>query len=119
MKAVWNGQVVAESDDTVVVEGNHYFPRAVLRRDAITPSDTTTFCPWKGTAHYYHLVVGGETNIDAVWYYPGPKGLHATSMAAWPSGTVSRSWLEATTSGAVGQRTNRTGGMSWHLNSAS
>ena len=73
MKAVWNGQVVAESHDTVIVEGNHYFPRATLRKDAITPSDTTTFCPWKGTAQYYHLVVDGETNEDAVWFYPEPK----------------------------------------------
>ena len=73
MKAVWNGHVVAESDDTVIVEGNHYFPSAAVRKDAITPSDATTFCPWKGTAHYYHLVVDGETNLDAVWYYPEPK----------------------------------------------
>ena len=73
MKAVWNGRVVAESDDTVIVEGNHYFPRAALLNDAIAPSGTTTFCPWKGTAHYYHLVVDGATNVDAVWYYPEPK----------------------------------------------
>ena len=73
MKAVWNGQVVAESDDTVIVEGNHYFPRGTLREDLVTRSETTTFCPWKGTAHYYHLVVDGETNADAVWYYPAPK----------------------------------------------
>ena len=73
MKAVWNGRVVAESDDTVIVEGNHYFPRAALREDAVAPSDTTTVCSWKGTAHYYHLVVDGKTNADAVWYYPAPK----------------------------------------------
>ena len=73
MKAVWNGQVVAESADTVIVEGNHYFPRASLRDDLLAASETTTFCRWKGTAHYYHLVVEGETNPDAVWYYPAPK----------------------------------------------
>lgn len=73
MKAVWNGQIVAESDDTVIVEGNHYFPRTVLREDVIAASDTTTVCSWKGTAHYYDLVVAGETNPDAVWYYPAPK----------------------------------------------
>lgn len=73
MKAIWNSRVIAESDDTVVVEGNHYFPRAVLDDALVTPSETTTYCPWKGTAHYYHLAVAGETNPDAVWYYPDPK----------------------------------------------
>ena len=73
MKALWNGRVVAESDDTVVVEGNHYFPRSTLDDDLLAPSDTTTVCSWKGTAHYYHLTIGGETNRDAVWYYPSPK----------------------------------------------
>ena len=73
MKAVWNGQLIAESDDTVVVEGNHYFLRSALDDDLLAPSDTTTVCPWKGTAHYYHLVIAGETNRDAVWYYPSPK----------------------------------------------
>ena len=73
MKARWNGQVVAESDDTVIVEGNHYFPREALDDGLIAPSDTTTVCSWKGTAHYCHLVVRGETNRDAVWYYPAPK----------------------------------------------
>ena len=73
MKAVWNGEVIAESDDTVVVEGNHYFPRSVLADALLSRSETTTYCPWKGTAHYFNLVVGGETNADAVWYYPQPK----------------------------------------------
>ena len=73
MKAVWHNQVVAESDDTVVVEGNHYFPRTALDSALVTPSKTTTYCPWKGTAQYYDLAVGGETNRDAVWYYPEPK----------------------------------------------
>lgn len=73
MKAIWKDQVIAESDDTVIVEGNHYFPEASLVSGAFTPSDTTSFCPWKGTAHYYNVVVDGETNTDAAWYYPEPK----------------------------------------------
>ncbi len=73
MKATWNGHVVAESDDTVIVEGNHYFPREALNDSLIAPSDTATVCLWKGTAHYCHLVADGETNTDAVWYYPVPK----------------------------------------------
>ena len=73
MKAVWNGQVVAETDDTVVVEGNHYFPRAVVADELLTPSVTTTYCPWKGTAHYFHVTVAGKTSQDGMWYYPEPK----------------------------------------------
>ena len=73
MKAIWQGQVVAESDDTVVVEGNHYFPIGSLQQDCIRSSTKTSSCPWKGTAHYYSLVVDGQTNADAVWYYPEPK----------------------------------------------
>lgn len=72
MKAVWNGEVIAESDDTVVVEGNHYFPRAALRDDVLEASDTHTTCGWKGQASYYTLNVGGQRNADAVWYYPDP-----------------------------------------------
>ena len=72
-KAVWNDLVVAESDDTVLVEGSHYFPRAALRDDLIRESDTHTVCPWKGTASYYTLVHDGQTSADAVWYYPQPK----------------------------------------------
>lgn len=73
MKAIWKDTVIAESDDTVVVEGNHYFPEAALDKSLISPSDTTSVCPWKGTAYYYNVEVGGETNADAVWYYPEPK----------------------------------------------
>jgi uncharacterized protein (DUF427 family) len=73
MRAIWNGHTIAESEDTVVVEGNHYFPRAALDEAVITPSATTTVCPWKGTAHYYSLQVDGRANPDAVWYYPDPK----------------------------------------------
>ncbi|MEU1601800.1 DUF427 domain-containing protein [Micromonospora matsumotoense] len=72
-KAIWNDQVVAESDDTVLVEGNHYFPRNTLRDDLITESTTRTVCPWKGTASYYSLTDGDRTSPDAVWYYPDPK----------------------------------------------
>ncbi len=73
MKAVWNDQVIAESDDTVVVEGNHYFPADSLKREFFSDSDTTSVCPWKGTASYYSLEVGGSSNPDAAWYYPEPK----------------------------------------------
>lgn len=73
MKAVWNGQVVAESDDIVTVEGNAYFPADAVRQDLLRPSEHTSVCPWKGTAHYYSLDVGGRSNPDAVWYYPEPK----------------------------------------------
>jgi uncharacterized protein (DUF427 family) len=73
VKATWNGAVLAESDDTVVVEGNHYFPPEALRREHFQPSATHTTCPWKGVASYYDLVVGSEVNRDAAWYYPDPK----------------------------------------------
>jgi uncharacterized protein (DUF427 family) len=73
MRAVWNGEVVAESEDTVVVEGNHYFPMESVRQDLLRPSSTTSVCPWKGTASYYTLEVGGQQNRDAVWTYPTPK----------------------------------------------
>ena len=73
MKATWNGAVLAESDDTVVVEGNHYFPEASLRREHCRPSATHTTCSWKGVASYYDVVVGTALNRDAAWYYPEPK----------------------------------------------
>lgn len=73
IRATWNGTVIAESDDTVIVEGNHYFPLASVDRTLIRPTDTHTVCPWKGTASYYDIVVDGETNADAAWYYPTPK----------------------------------------------
>ncbi len=72
-RAVWNGVTLAESDDTIVVEGNHYFPRESVRSQYIRESDTTTVCPWKGVARYYHLEVEGQTNPDAAWHYPEPK----------------------------------------------
>jgi uncharacterized protein (DUF427 family) len=73
MKAIWNNETIAESDDIVTVEGNAYFPAEALRADVIRPSDHTSVCGWKGTARYYSLAVGGETNPNAVWYYPEPK----------------------------------------------
>ena len=73
MKAIWNDAVLAESDDTVVVEGNHYFPAESLRREHFRPSATHTTCSWKGVASYYDVVVGSEVNRDAAWYYPEPK----------------------------------------------
>ncbi len=77
VKATWNGQVVAESEDTIVVEGNHYFPASSVRSEVLENSDKTTVCPWKGNAHYYTLVVAGEKNHDAAWYYPEPKAAAA------------------------------------------
>ena len=73
MKAIWNGAVIAESSDTVVVEGNHYFPLASVNAALLEPSSHTSVCPWKGTASYYSLKVNGDHNLNAVWYYPEPK----------------------------------------------
>lgn len=73
MRAIWNGVVVAESTDTVVVEGNHYFPREALKTEYFVESAHRTTCPWKGEASYYTLRVAGADNCDAAWYYPAPK----------------------------------------------
>jgi uncharacterized protein (DUF427 family) len=72
-KAIWNGAVIAESDKTEMVEGNHYFPPGTVRREYLRESDTRTVCPWKGTASYYTLEVDGKSNADAAWYYHAPK----------------------------------------------
>lgn len=72
-RAVWNGAVIAESPTTIVVEGNHYFPPESVRREYLRDSQTHTVCPWKGTASYYDVVVNGQVNRDAAWYYPTPK----------------------------------------------
>lgn len=72
MRAIWNGTVLAESDDTVVVEGNHYFPAQAVRHDLLRPSDTHTHCGWKGDCSYYSIEVDGAVNVDAAWYYPQP-----------------------------------------------
>ena len=72
-KATWNDKVVAESDDTVVVEGNHYFPEESVSKEYLVESDKHTVCPWKGTASYYSIKVDGQVNEDAAWYYPETK----------------------------------------------
>lgn len=71
--ATWNGATIAQSDATVVVENNHYFPADSVNPAHLKPSATTSHCPWKGTASYYSVVVGGQENRDAAWYYPDPK----------------------------------------------
>ena len=73
MKAIWNSTNLAESNDTVVVEGNHYFPPESIEREYFQESATHTTCPWKGEASYYNVVVDGQVNKDAAWYYPDPK----------------------------------------------
>ncbi|MFT7835109.1 DUF427 domain-containing protein [Saccharothrix sp. BKS2] len=75
--ARWNGEVIAESDETRIVEGNHYFPLESVREQYLRPSDMTTVCPWKGTANYYTLHVDGRDNPDAAWYYAEPKAAAA------------------------------------------
>jgi len=92
MKAVWKNTVIAESDDTVMVEGNHYFPESTLKREFTTFSNHKTSCAWKGQASYYSLIVNGEMNADAVWYYPEPKPEAAQikgRVAFWKGVTVS------------------------------
>lgn len=91
MKAIWNGAVLAESDDTVVVEGNHYFPPASINREHFRRSSTHTHCPWKGDASYYDVVVDDQVNRDAAWYYPEPKAAAqqiANRVAFWRGVTV-------------------------------
>jgi uncharacterized protein (DUF427 family) len=90
--ATWNGTVIAESDDTVVVEGNHYFPIESVRDGVLKDSATTSVCPWKGTASYYSVEVNGQTNADAAWYYPAPKDAAKQILgrvAFWKGVTVS------------------------------
>jgi uncharacterized protein (DUF427 family) len=73
MKAIWNNTVLAESNETIQVEGNHYFPPQAIKNEFFKPSSTHTTCPWKGLASYYTLEVDGQKNADAAWYYPQPK----------------------------------------------
>ena len=73
VKAVWNGVTLAASEDTVIVEGNHYFPPDAVTPGVLKPSDAQTICSWKGVAHYYTVAAGGAENSDAAWYYPDPK----------------------------------------------
>jgi uncharacterized protein (DUF427 family) len=72
-KAIWNNKVLAESEETIVVEGNHYFPLSAIHAEFFQDSRTHTSCPWKGTASYYDVVVDGKVNKDAAWFYPTPK----------------------------------------------
>ncbi|MGE4070759.1 MAG: DUF427 domain-containing protein [Lysobacterales bacterium] len=92
MKAIWNQVVIAESEDTVVVEGNHYFPESALRLEHFSPSTHTTVCGWKGVANYYNVIVNGQTNTNAAWYYAEPKSAAAEikgRVAFWRGVTVS------------------------------
>ncbi len=73
MKAIWNNHVIAVSNDTIVVEGNHYFPEDAVNKEYLKSSDTHSVCPWKGKASYYSIEVDGKVNEDAAWYYPEPK----------------------------------------------
>ena len=70
MKAIWNNQLLAESDDTIIIEGNHYFPKESINKNYFQESDTNTVCPWKGTASYFDINVDGDINSDAAWHYP-------------------------------------------------
>jgi uncharacterized protein (DUF427 family) len=91
VKAIWNGVVLAESDSTVVVEGNHYFPPDTIKRGYFNESETHTVCPWKGKASYYAIEVDGQVNQDAAWYYPNPKeaARHiANYVAFWRGVTI-------------------------------
>ncbi len=93
MKATWHGQIVAESADTVVVEGNHYFPADSLRREFFSPSDQKTTCAWKGEASYFDLDVDGRRNPGAAWYYRDPKPAAAEikgRVAFWRGVEVSK-----------------------------
>ena len=73
MKAIWNNQIIAQSNQTIVIEGNHYFPSNSVNKKFLKPSTTHTTCPWKGEASYHHLEVDGQSNQDAAWYYPNPS----------------------------------------------
>jgi len=91
VEARWNGALIARSDDTVVVEGNQYFPAEAVDAALLRPSDTTSICPWKGVAHYHSLSVDGADNIDAAWYYPDPKPEAAAirgRIAFWKGVTI-------------------------------
>ncbi len=91
MKATWHGATLAESSDTIIVENNHYFPAASVKREYFSESQTHSHCPWKGDASYYDVQVDGETNRDAAWYYPSPKSDAANikdHIAFWKGVTV-------------------------------
>lgn len=87
-KATWNGALIADSADTILIEGNRYFPPESVQHRYLVESDKRSSCPWKGEAYYYHLVVDGEKNEDAAWYYPQPreKALHLKNYVAFWKG---------------------------------
>jgi uncharacterized protein (DUF427 family) len=92
MKAIWNNEVIADSDATVVVEGNHYFPASSLKMEYFKKSEKTSVCSWKGTANYYDIEVNNQTNKDAAWFYAAPKSAAsniAGYIAFWKGVTVS------------------------------
>lgn len=92
MKAIWNGQVIAESNDIVTIEGNSYFPLESVNKEYLRDSETHSRCPWKGLASYYDLVVEGKTNPDAAWYYPSPSDLASSindRVAFWKEVQIS------------------------------
>jgi len=92
-KASWGGKIIAESSATVVVEGNQYFPPESVNKEFLKPSNHTTVCPWKGTAHYFHVAVDGMQNDNAAWYYPQPKPAAAEikdRIAFWNGISVKR-----------------------------
>jgi len=93
MKAIWNNKVIAESNDTIVIENNHYFPASSIHKDYFKTSDTQSVCPWKGTASYYTLEVEGEVNKDAAWYYPETKEMAKNIegyVAFWKGVTIEK-----------------------------
>ena len=93
IRAIWNGAVLAESEETVQLEGNDYFPSDTVRREFLSDSATTTVCPWKGTAHYSTVTVEGQVNPDAVWYYPDPSSRAqqiAKHVAFWKGVRIER-----------------------------
>ena len=93
MKAIWNNTVIAESDDTLVIENNHYFPADSIKKEFYKSSETHSSCPWKGQAHYYSLLVNGKENTDAAWYYPEvselAKGIKGR-VAFWKGVTIEK-----------------------------
>jgi len=88
VKAVWKNRVLAESDRTIVVEGNHYFPPEDIKKEYLTETDLRTTCPWKGEAHYYTIEVDGDKNENAAWFYPKPKerARHVAGYVAFGKG---------------------------------
>jgi uncharacterized protein (DUF427 family) len=93
MKAIWNNKIIAESKDTIIIENNHYFPAASIKKEYFTLSTTHTVCPWKGTASYYNIVVDGKKNNDAAWYYPEISDLAKSiqgRIAFWKGVTVEK-----------------------------